>query len=477
MTSEPGAPGARSVSWTATATRLVSQIETAALRQVDGRGLAVFRILFGSVMLLSTLRFFAFGWIDAFYVRPQLHLKYWGFSWVVAWPAWGMYLHFAALTVLAALIALGLFYRVAIVLFFFAFSYVQLIDVSLYLNHYYLVCLLALVLSFLPAHRAWSLDARRARVRRLPEGVPAVAYWALRFQVGLVYTCAGLAKLGEDWLLAAQPLDIWLRGLTDLPVIGFLLALPGAALAFSWAGFLFDSTIVIWLSWRKTRPAAFALVVVFHTLTGLFFPIGLFPIIMITAATIFFDPAWPARLLWRARRGASQTMAAPTLPGRTAGRLALAAFGLHALVQLALPFRAHLYGGNVLWHEQGLRFSWRVLVREKNASLLYDVRAPATGRRWLVSAGRYLADHQERDIATQPDMIWQLAQHVGERFDQQGHGRVEVRADVQTSLNGRVAAPLIDPTVDLRRVTDGLASKPWILPPPPPLSPRFMASK
>ena len=50
------------------------------------------------------------------------------------------------------------------------------------------------------------------------------------------------------------------------------------------------------------------------------------------------------------------------------------------LVQLLLPLRAHLYGGNVLWHEQGMRFSWRVMVREKNGSVTFIVREPRDGR-------------------------------------------------------------------------------------------------
>jgi vitamin K-dependent gamma-carboxylase len=43
------------------------------------------------------------------------------------------------------------------------------------------------------------------------------------------------------------------------------------------------------------------------------------------------------------------------------------------------------------------------------------------------------------------------------------------------SLNGRRLAPLIDPSVDLARVSDGLAKAPWILPapegPPPAIRP------
>ena len=47
-----------------------------------------------------------------------------------------------------------------------------------------------------------------------------------------------------------------------------------------------DTTIVLWLSWRRTRPFAYAVLLVFHFFTHVFFDIGLFPLIMSGAATV-----------------------------------------------------------------------------------------------------------------------------------------------------------------------------------------------
>ena len=200
-------------------------------RPIDPASLAAFRVLFGLLMLVSAGRFFANGWIDRFFVQPSFHFKYWGFSWVKAGPPWAMYLAFGVLAALAALVTLGLFYRVAIVLFFLLFTYLQLIDVTLYLNHYYLVSLLALLLVFVPAHATWSLDARlRPRSMTVPATVPAFALYALRFQVAVVYTSAGLAKLQSDWLLEAQPLNLWLTSLTDFPAARSAAGAAGGAL-------------------------------------------------------------------------------------------------------------------------------------------------------------------------------------------------------------------------------------------------------
>jgi hypothetical protein len=114
-----------------------------------------------------------------------------------------------------------------------------------------------------------------------------------------------------------------------------------------------------------------------------------------------------------------------------------------------------------------MRFSWRVMVREKNGSVTYLVRHKKTGRVWHVSPRRYLTRHQEREMSGQPDLILQLAHHIRDDYARQGKGPVEIRVEALTSLNGRRSAPLIDSTVDLATVQDGIGKARWILPAPP----------
>jgi hypothetical protein len=123
-----------------------------------------------------------------------------------------------------------------------------------------------------------------------------------------------------------------------------------------------------------------------------------------------------------------------------------------------------------------MRFSWRVVVREKVGVVTYLVDNPASGRRTEVSPRRYLDARQERELATQPDLILQLAHRIRDDYAAQWGSPVRVRARAFASLNGRPAALLVDPEADLARIDDGLGRADWILPAPT-TTPPFLHSK
>ena len=307
------APGALS------AMRLLDRAAVAGSRPVSGASAAAFRIAFGTLGVIAVIRFAARGWIDEFYIAPEHHFTYSGFWWVQPWPGWGMYAHFALLGVAALGVALGYRYRLSIAAFFLLFTYVELLDKTTYLNHYYLVSLLSFLMLFMPLHRTASFDARRSP-HPLNGTVPVWVVWVLRSQLAAVYFFSGIAKLNPDWLFHAQPLRIWLYNSSDVLLIGALLREPWTAWAMSWMGAAFDLTIIGWLLWRRSRPWAYAVVVVFHVLTWLLFPIGMFPWIMMTAALIFFPPHWPLREVSDVPRRRESSCAVPAVLRRPPGR-------------------------------------------------------------------------------------------------------------------------------------------------------------
>lgn len=435
---------------------------------LDASALAVYRVAIGLLVSFSAVRFLAYGWIDEFFVRPRFFFKYWGFSWVFVPSATALYALFIGLAVLGLSVAVGLFYRVAIVALALGFTYVQLLDATNYLNHYYLVSLLLGLMALMPLGHAYGLDAWRKPLRRVVE-LPAWMTYLLRFQVGCVYFYAGKAKLGVDWLLSAQPLHIWLSSRQQTPLLGALFGIDGVPHLFAWAGFLFDTSIVAFLLWRRTRIYAYVVVIAFHVMTKALFPIGMFPFIMVTSALIFFSPDWPRR--WWPRFVRPVAARDTALRGRLSPIL-LVPLAVFCLFQAMWPLRHHVYGGNVLWHEQGMRFSWKVMVREKNASVTYHVEDKKTGRTWYLSPRAYLDARQEREFSGQPDFILQLGHAIASDYRARGVD-VRVRAEVWVSLNGRPPALLIDPNVDLANIPDGLAPARWILSPPEVPAPRL----
>lgn len=429
--------------------------------------LVVFRVAFGLLMFISAVRFWANGWINDFYIAPVMHFPHFGFEWLTPLPDVGMYLVFAAMAVLALCIAAGLFYRAAMIGFFILFSYVELLDRAFYLNHYYFISLLSFLLIFLPLNRRLSLDVwRRPELRA--DTVPAWTIDAIRLQLAIVYFFAGLAKLNPDWLFRAMPLSIWLPARTSTPIIGALFDYGWFAYLMSWAGAVYDLTIPFWLMWRKTRPFAYIAVIGFHVITAALFNIGMFPWIMIVSSLIFLDARDYAAIEKAIRRfvprgmvqSPAKTPPKPSHPRRSWHLPILIPF---FAFQVLMPMRHVLYPGDVLWTEEGFRFSWRVMLVEKAGVAIFWVHDPESGLRWAVYPGQFLTDTQEKQMSFQPDMILQFAHFLDDHYRAQGYADVEVYAEVYVTFNGRGSRLLIDPNVDLSAQPITLWHKTWIL--------------
>ena len=444
---------------------------------VSGGSLAAVRISLGLVAALSAVRIAANGWIDALYAGPTHRFTYVGFGWVPQPSAPVVAALVAAMGVAGVVLALGWRCRLAAAVLLVTFGWIELIDVTTYLNHYWFVTLLAALCVVAPVGRAASLDA----VRRGPGPVARGWVWLVRFQVGVVYAFAGLAKLQPEWL-AGRPLELWLPARSALPLVGPLVEQPSAARVLAVAGAAFDCSIVPLLLWRRTRLVAWLVLVAFHVCTWLLFPIGVFPWLMIGASTIFFAPDWPVTAWAAVRRRVGWLPAAvPAGADREpadrprAVRVASAAGWRRGVVgvavvawvvvQLALPLRHLAYPGDHRWSGQGYRFAWNVLLTERAGSVTFVVTDPGAGRTWIADVDRLYTPTQVRVMSGEPDLVHQAARTIA--AEERAHGRdVEVRVDAWVSLNGRPPARIIDPAVDLASEPLDLRPDDWILPRP-----------
>jgi len=431
----------------------IERLVDRAMAPVSADSTAIFRIGFGLVVAFSSARFLAKGWVDTLYLEPANHLTYRGFGWVEPLPAPFMHLLVAALAVLGLCIAAGYRHRSSTGLFLVGFAYTELIEASLYLNHYWFVTVTAAMLWLLPVQHRWSLDARAGRVTPTPS-VPTVVVWALRSQLAVVYVFAGLAKLNADWLLRGQPMRLWLADRAEVAIVGPFLDETAVAFAASWAGAAFDCTIVGFLLWHRGRPLAYVALVGFHMATGSLFAIGVFPWLMVVATLVFFPPDWPSQARRRTARPPLEPALEdpPSASGRVGPTLSAPMVGglvLLAAVQAVLPLRHYTAPGNVRWNEDGYYLSWRVMLTEKAGHVDFLVTDPSTGRNWHADPELVLVDWQAGHAATRPDLIHATAHLIAEHFDPSGRRDLEVRADAWVSMNGRPAARLIEPTLDL----------------------------
>jgi hypothetical protein len=427
--------------------------------------LAVFRILFGLLIFGSIIRFWTKGWIHDLYIKPKYFFSFYGFEFIKPLNEY-TYVLFAVCAASALLVAFGLFYRVAIILLFVSFTYIELMDKSTYLNHYYFISMVSLMMIFLPAHVYFSVDSWRSKQLRA-DTIPRWNIDALKLFVCFVYVFAGLAKVNSDWLMQALPLRIWLPAKNDIPIIGTFFNHQWVAYGFSWTGCLYDLSIPFLLFYNSTRHFAFTAVVVFHILTAILFPIGMFPYIMIATALIFFSPEWHQRVInkvgtWiRVSKDFLQSGQRYSYP-RWGSAIVIPMFCVYFLIQLALPFRYWLYPGELFWTEEGYRFSWRVMLMEKAGHAQFTVKN-SDGRQVAVDNAEFLTPLQEKMMSTQPDMILQYAHILREHFAKEGFQSPEVYVDSYVTLNGRLGKPLIDPRTDLTKQKDSFSHKPFVL--------------
>ena len=254
--------------------------------------LVFFRIIFGAIMLWEVIRYFQYDWIYIYWIQPTFQFSYYGFEWLKPWPGDGMYFHFIAMGILSVCIMIGFKYRISTILFFFAFSYMFLLDQTRYLNHFYLISLLSLIMIFVPAHKAFSFDSWRNTKLRT-DFVPSWSLWLLRIQIGVAYFFGGIAKINEDWL-TGKPMEQFLYNQGDrFPIIGEFFHEIWFVFLFAYGALFVDLLAVPFLLWRRTRIYTFGMLVAFHVLNSQLFLLGIFPWFMIFATLMFFDPSWP----------------------------------------------------------------------------------------------------------------------------------------------------------------------------------------
>ena len=417
-------------------------------------------------MTLSMIRFVSKGWVEKLYLEPSFHFSFYGFEWVKPFGEM-TYLLFLICCVSAFFVAVGYKYRLSIIIFFLSFTYIELMDKTTYLNHYYFISILSFLMIFLPANSYYSIDSKIKGYSF--KKIPKWCTDCIKMLLFIVYFYSGLAKLNSDWLIEAQPLKIWLTSSYDLPIIGStLMQQKWVHYAMSWGGMFYDLFIAFLLLYSRTRIFAFFLVVFFHLFTAILFPIGMFPYIMIVGSLIFFDPKTHNKMIQKIdgilKLLGFKSKKVELLQIKSHNNsIVLSIITVFFMIQLCFPFRYFLYPGELFWNEQGYRFSWRVMLIEKKGITNLKVLNKENGKSFMVMNAEFLSEFQERQMSFQPDFILEYAHHVGEYYKKNGLNEIEIYADSYVTLNGRLSQRFIDPKVNLLEEKRGFKNKTWVL--------------
>ena len=400
------------------------------------------------------------------YIDPSFHFTFYGFEWVTPLGDY-TYLLFFICGLSAFFVAIGYKYYMSIIIFFLSFTYIELMDKTTYLNHYYFVSILSFLMIFLPSNSSYSVDSYLQK--KSFKYTPKWCVDSIKLLLFIVYFYSGLAKINKDWLFEAQPLKIWLTtGSYDFPLIGSnLMQQEWFHYFMSWGGMFYDLLIPFLLIYTRTRVFGFLLVIFFHLFTVLLFPIGMFPYIMIMSSLIFFSSKTHKKILdfiLKPFIDKIKSIREMKIINIQKERISLIVVSVFFIIQFLFPFRYSLYPGELFWNEQGYRFSWRVMLMEKKGYTTFKVVNKENDNSFYIMNNSFLTEFQERQMSFQPDFIIEYAHFLGNYYKNLGLNDIEIYADSYVALNGRISKRFIDPEIDLLKQKRGFKNKDWIIP-------------
>jgi hypothetical protein len=404
-------------------------------KPVDNTPLVLFRILLGFLLFFQSINDIFSDRVSTLFIEPTFTFPFIGFEWLRPLPGDGMYAYFLVMALLAILIMLGAFYRIAMVGYTLLWTGTYLMQKCGYNNHYYLIVLICAFMCIMPAHRRLSLDVwRNPGIRS--NYCPQWCSWLFIAQFGIVYTYAAIAKLYPDWLSGR-----YLESTLTANRIRYFLC---------YMGIIFDFLITPLMLFRRTRTIGMIAAVIFHITNSIVFTIGIFPFLALSAMLFFYPPNVIRQLLrW------PQLNQVSIQPHITVWKkLAVYGMGIYLLIQVLLPVRYLVFGTQPYWSEEGFRMSWRMMSRNKTGWIYFRVVNNDTHKSWIDEPEQRLNYATLNSLVGFPDLIWQYAQQLKKIYAATGMHHISVYTVSSVSLNGRHPQPLIDPTVDL-------ANTPW----------------
>lgn len=427
-------------------------------KPVDNSPLVLFRAFFGFLLFAEAFGAIVTGWVTRTFVETKITIPFLGFDWIAEFihgPT--AYVWYSALAVLGLMIMVGYKYKWSTLLYGFMWWAVYLSQKTHYNNHYYLMVIMCFLMFLLPAHRAFSFDALKSKIRK--HSTPNWVYILLIGLFWIVYSFASINKIYDDWL-EAIPISIWFKQKEHFWLVGPLLAKEWMPWLISYGGIVFDGLIIPALLWKRTRWWAFGLNLFFHLFNSAVFHIGVFPYMMIAITVLFFPPEQVRSFFFRAKP--SLTNLKPYSWKSNSGiTLAVIAF---LLLNAVYPLRHYLMEGHVNYTEEGHRMSWRMMLRAKGGTIFFWIKNPETKEKEMLDLKKYFNRRQISTLATHPDATYWFVQKLKEEYKTKGIENPIITARARVRLNRKPYFHLYDPQLNLAEVEwSHLKHNAWVL--------------
>jgi hypothetical protein len=379
-------------------------------------------------------------------------------------PPWWLFLFLARSAVLALSLSLGLILRrpssspsrsaLALTLWGTAVGlYLDSLDGTASSNLVYLLFLLSLALFADFFGESGSKKKKKGDVGRSYGEATACALLAV------VYGCATLWKVNEDWLTAGQPLARWLvaRGVLP-PVVGGGPA--SAAIVLSWISVALEAAACVAFAAPaslsdRSRRLLVVLLTLFHATNATLFNLGALPWLCI-GMLVLLAPAGSSNPLAAASPVTTSTLTSPPTGARLVRLATLTLAIAPTLLSLShsLSLSPTLHTRSAMWTREYYGFCWRFRlldVRGGSDTQFYVTprEGEAAGRRMPFDVSRILTPLQQAKVACNPVLLQETA-HILATHWRRGTGEtIAVSVDTACSLNGRPAQPVVDPDANL----------------------------
>jgi len=414
-------------------------------QEVSGISLSIFRISFGIILFLQSLYWFIIGFIQNNIIEPTFLFPFIKGLEPLSEPLMNFGLN-GLLLISPILIISNKFHRTGLVIYLCSFSYLWLLCQGYFNNHYYLISIICLLLSFTKTPFSKSEKIK----------IPKLHLYSLQGLIIIVYFIAGINKLNPYWLIDIQPMTYIL---SEAGLEKTSLFIP----FFSYLGLFFDLLIGPILIIKKTRFFGLISSFLFHLFNFFIFlliggEIGFFPFLMISTLILFIDPINiekrilknNARLLYR----------------QQFNKVVAYFFLVFFFFQIIIPFRHILFKGYVDYNGIGQRFSWRLknMYKEPKTNGLIEFTVLTLNNDTVSTFNLFniekanitLTDRQKTNLIYYPNMIPVFAKKTEKYFQEiinNNEFNFIIKGNCEIGFMGGESTFLFNSQLDLTKIT------------------------